>query len=450
MKLKLAVLVLLVLVNVLPALLRQAYSQQGLGDQSLTFGLVFGAFITPALWPLLQFKTLVFNVLLPDWVEGHLALKFGALLLTPSHNFSAELSPKQPDYSLEAYWSLLPNRTSGWRDASGNTFGGREPHPTKECSAFYLHPSTWYTSQGWNGEPLNPITSYLADDAIGPQHAGAFNLKCRLFAPRFRQMAAAGFLQPDGGLANANSRQALDLAYSDVKRAFQYFLQHHHRGEAIFVVGHSQGSVLGERLVREFFNDDAKLFPYLAAAYLPGWTFFHHDFAHGLVRVCQTAQQTGCVVSWRTFARGGNYRAFLHVDAPSEQHSAKICTNPLSWRSDDLEHRPHTDNLGGLHVMHYLTMWKYLVGGNTYPADRVCPPALVSEISDAQCDGEGNLLITPPTHYGYGWGLWPFPAFTFAAFPGSNLHTYDVNFFFANVQQNVLDRLEAWKAEVRS
>lgn len=255
-------------------------------------------------------------------------------------------------------------------------------------------------------------------------------------------MAAAGFLQVNR-LDNANSRQALQVAYEDVRNAFLYMLSVHPPGEPIVLVGHSQGSVLALRLLKEFFHSKSKFKPLLGAAYLPGWTVFEEELNQVGLEVCTKPDQVGCVISWRTFARGAHTKAFLHRDPPEgESWSKRVCTNPLSWRTD-LVHVDKSENLGGLQVMHYRTMFNYLVGFKS-PKDRVRPPPLIPHVSDAQCDEHGNLIISPPSHFGYGWGIWPFPAWTFASFPGQNLHTYDFNFFFANVRQNVEDRINKW------
>jgi len=318
--------------------------------------------------------------------------------------------------------------------------GGSTVNGTRKiCSAFYLHPSTWYTSTSWNGNALNPVTSYLSDDAIGPQQANVFNLVCRIFAPRFRQMAATGFLQ-ENGIDNVNSARALNVAYEDVRNAFLHFVKNDHRGEPIVVVGHSQGSILSARLLKEFFDKDEMYYKYLVAAYLPGWTFFEEDFMANQVKVCRDAKQIGCVTSWRTFAKGGDVKAFIYVEPkPPQRHP--ICTNPLSWKTDS-EYVSSTFNLGALEVMHYKTMWRYLIGYKT-PADRVRIPNLIPNMADAQCS-DGHLFIKPPGSFGHGWGMWPFPSWTFASFPGQNLHTYDYNFFFENIRQNAKARVESW------
>ena len=144
------ILVLFILYSVLPEAIRTIYSEQGHGDQHLTFWVVFGAFISPLLWPVLQLKTLVMNVVFPavnlGWLESHLMYSVGRALLTPREDFDPAKVPPKPDYHNEDYWSMLPNRKQSVREdaaehAVGEMFDGDEQPRTeseKICSAFYL------------------------------------------------------------------------------------------------------------------------------------------------------------------------------------------------------------------------------------------------------------------------------------------------------------------------
>jgi len=165
-------------------------------------------------------------------------------------------------------------------------------------------------------------------------------------------MAAAGYLQ-ENGLDDPNSKQALNVAYSDVKRAFEYFLEHYHSGEPIIIAGHSQGALLSQKLISDLFKDKP-LDEYLAAAYLVGTTVFDVEFKGSSVGICQHKDDVKCVMSWRTFGHGGDTKAFLHFEPPTPQ-ARPICTNPLSWINDGA-HQPKSKNLGGLQLMHYNTM----------------------------------------------------------------------------------------------
>jgi hypothetical protein len=102
------------------------------------------------------------------------------------------------------------------------------------------------------------------------QQASAFHLGCRVYAPRFRQMTAAGYLNRTQG------RPALDLAYTDVKAAFDSFLFRRNTecSRSIVLASHSQGTTLMERLLLEYFAKDtvqgARMRRQLVVAYLIG------------------------------------------------------------------------------------------------------------------------------------------------------------------------------------
>ena len=136
--------VLFVLYNVVPVIVASIYGDHGHGNQHLTFWFVFGSFLSPMLWPVLHFKTLVLNVVLPalnlGWVEAEMTYALGRALLTPGEPFHPERIPPKPDFSNEDYWSMLPERTKSIReDASELQVGDTTIHlKEKICSAVYL------------------------------------------------------------------------------------------------------------------------------------------------------------------------------------------------------------------------------------------------------------------------------------------------------------------------
>jgi len=421
------------------------YVNHGPEGQHLTFLVVVAAFISPLLAPILQIKNVLLVHLLPAEVEAYLVNTGGQWLLTPSKPFRLEEAGNLTDYSNPLHWACYGGR--------GDT-GEQTPPDAKHCSdynlceavdVFYLHPTTWYTSSSWNAPALHPVTQYLAVDAITPQQGNAFNVAGRIFAPLYRQMCAAGFIQGGAIESDENSASALAVAYSDVRAAFQYYLEHENKGRPIILAGHSQGSLLAEKLLHEFFHKQP-LKKQLVAAYLIGWTVFakqYEDPHEHAVTICKSKHDTGCVISWRTFGFGGDPSLFLHVEPDSPQ-DRRICTNPLSWKENDSEYISHKYNLGGLDLMHPRTMFWYLIGVSR-ASTRVTQPTKTESISDAQCK-DGNLFVTKPSDYGYGW--WLHPAWTFAMFPGQNLHPYDYNLFFYNIRQNTVDRVMAFLGRV--
>lgn len=435
----------LVLALAIPAVVeiaRVAYDGHGHGDQLAVLVIVVASFVSPVLAPIIHLKLLLLNDFLPLWVETEIVRAAGRYIFTPIGDFEDYDQGPSTDYSDDDNWSMLPGRG----DTSDLVPPGVQTcNDAQLCGAadvFYLHPTTWYTSASWNAPVRHPVTVYLSDDAIGPQQANTFNIVGRVFAPRYRQMSAGSFLQEDG-FANLNANKSLHVAFEDVSNAFRYYLEHHWDGKrGIIITGHSQGSLLGEKLILEFF-EGKPLQDFLIAAYLPGWSIFREkydknpDRYHG-VRVCDHPEMLGCVISWRTFAKGGDPTAFLHVEAPSTT-DRPICVNPLNWK-DEGGYAGFEENKGGLDLMHPWTMWLYITGVRT-SVNRIALPELSPSISDAECE-MGALYITPPRRFGAGWYVWP--AWHFATFPGLNHHPYDLNFFYANVRDNVAQRTRAF------
>ena len=77
--------------------------------------------------------------------------------------------------------------------------------------------------------------------------------------------AAGG--EPAYFLATMKKIQAFELAYQDVKKAFEYYLEHYNNGRPIIIASHSKGSTHTIRLLKEFF-DGKQLKEKLVMAYL--------------------------------------------------------------------------------------------------------------------------------------------------------------------------------------
>lgn len=54
-------------------------------------------------------------------------------------------------------------------------------------------------------------------------------------------------------------KAALDLAYRDVRDAFEHYMANFNHGRRFVLIGHSQGSIHLERLVREELDNDRRL-----------------------------------------------------------------------------------------------------------------------------------------------------------------------------------------------
>ena len=95
-----------------------------------------------------------------------------------------------------------------------------------------------------------------------------------LYSPNYRQAHYKVF---DEFRWENGGKRAFELAYEDIKRSFEVYLQKYNEGRPIIIAGHSQGSGHAIRLLQDFF-DGKKLKSKLIAAYLPGTRVTSNDF----------------------------------------------------------------------------------------------------------------------------------------------------------------------------
>jgi len=315
------------------------------------------------------------------------------------------LLPATPEYSDEASWAALPWRVSG-ADAVPKGVARLQP---LDVDVFFVHPTTYFGDAGWNGPTDGWLTRLVTEVTLRGQ-ASAFNAAGRIYAPRFRQMTLAGFDEPQV------RPEALAVAYSDVRRAFEFFLDHWSEGRPLILAGHSQGSRMVLRLLDEYFQKEGPLRARLVAAYPVGARVWSgaYERAEFDVPVCESPTQTGCLVTWRTLAEGTSLDVDDNVD--EEKDGVTMCVNPLTWTPGS-EPAPASLDLGSIPIP--------MIGGPGRPT-----PGLVG----ARC-AEGFLWIDPPSPWN--WRYW-------SSHSGGNWHAYDYALFYMNVRQNARARAEAF------
>lgn len=314
----------------------------------------------------------------------------------PKGNFS-DVKLSAPDYALPKNWSALPDRLDSadlvaipeWKDMQA----------TAAADVFFIHPTSYIGKKGqknWNADLYDAKVNEDVDAAPIRYQATIFNAAGKIYAPRYRQAHLNAFFTKK----KADAKQALDLAYEDVRNAFKYYLDHYNRGRPFILAGHSQGSLHAKALIKEFI-DGTPLQKQLIVAYLPGWHISEDDFNN--IPPCATPDQTGCFTSWRTVKEGYEPR-LLHM--PDKNI---VVTNPVRW---DLNPAPtkKEDQLGGI-LLDFHTMRKKLV------SVRIHDDLLWS----TKPDFPGAILLTK-----------------------RNYHIADYNLFYADVRKNAQDRVRAY------
>lgn len=231
-----------------------------------------------------------------------------------------------PDYNDLYYWAAHPAKKD--RSDSIPSFLKDEKRDTL-ADVFFLHPTTY--TKNMSG-PLNaPINDETLNDATDDKtilyQASVFNNCCRIFAPRYRQAHLRNYFMPKSDASTA----AFDLAYEDLKNAFQYYLDHYNNGRPIVIASHSQGAMHAIRLVKEFF-DGKPLQKQLVCAYIVGWQIKPDDLKN--IPVGDKPDATGCYVGWRSYKKGET--DFII----NSEKGGSVCVNPISWTISGEETKP--------------------------------------------------------------------------------------------------------------
>lgn len=298
-----------------------------------------------------------------------------------------------PDYGQIELWAAHPSK----KDLADERPEGNWVHgETRQADVFFLHPTSYLDERGneqWNADLKDAKTNKKTDEGAIHFQASAFNAAGYVYAPRYRQAHLHAYFTKD----TASARAAFELAYSDVRQAFIYYLQHYNQGKPFIIASHSQGTTHAIRLIKEMI-DGKDLQNQLIAAYLLGMPVHKDDFT--TLPPCENPDQTGCYSGWRTFKKGYE---------PTWKEKEVVVTNPLSWKRNS-DYIPATANPGAI-LRDFNDIYFNLV--------------------DAQVNG--NIL----------WASKP-------KFPGSlflttkNYHVADVNFYYFSIRANALNRVEQY------
>ncbi len=344
---------------------------------------------------------------------------------------SAEFTPVAPldanAYEDPALWYSRPgigvSDPARWQPPMAENTGLQpavEAKPARPVAVFFVHPTSYINLSSWNA-PLENGGDANAERIARIYLRGMaspFNAASELWAPRYRQATMGAFLTDA-----PEASQAIDAAYADVREAYRYFLSSIDPGTPIVLAGHSQGALHLKRLLAEEVRGSPAA-ARLVAAYVIGWPIsVQHDLPKLGFPACATPNQTGCVISWSSFAEPADPSSVLKIYATSRALDGELsgtspilCSNPLTGQFGGSA--PASDNIGTL-----------------VPDDDMQAGELVPGLVPARCDPRGLLLIGPPPEMGS------------YVLPGNNYHVYDLPLFWANTKADVNRRAEAWTSQ---
>jgi hypothetical protein len=324
--------------------------------------------------------------------------------ISKSHYFFKSINGK-PDYSDLNYWAAHPWK---WDPSDSIPKPLRNQSIDSTADVFFLHPTTYTTKLKWekiNAAVDNSNINHKTDYSTILYQASVFNQHCRVFAPRYRQANLWVFFKKD----KEKAAKAFELAYEDLKNAFEYYLQHWNNGRPVIIAAHSQGAMMAERLLKDFF-ENKPLQNKLVVAYVIGWPVPKEYFSS--LKMCSDSLQTGCICSWRTFRKGYIPSYLKNENAQSDDLLGRgntFVTNPLTWTTND-QSAPRSLNKGSV-------LYKF--------------NKIYKQTTDAKINN-GVLWVKKPKF------PWSFLYFS------KNYHPGDINLFYMNIRENIRQRIDAF------
>ncbi len=305
--------------------------------------------------------------------------------------FNLSESPPEPDYSNKESWAVLPDL---WNPYLEEIVGKPK---LKKSDVFFIYPTLFLDKKNpkWNTDIFDPSVRIDVLKKGVAYQASAWVKAANLYVPFYRQAHYRIFINP----YSEQGPEAGILAYKDVRRAFEYYLKHYNQGKPIIIAAHSQGSLHAKKIIQEFF-DGKPLQKKLIAAYLIGVKIEKSMFQE--IKPLQLPEQTGGFVSWNTFKKNKFPKRY------KDWFQGGIVTNPITWNTE--KKSKESQHLGVL-----------------YSDKKIYPKSLSVEIID------GMIWSTLPK----------VPKRFFLSFI-KNYHFADINLFWADIQNNAVNRSEAW------
>lgn len=314
---------------------------------------------------------------------------------------TVEPIPEAPDYSNEEMWAVYGEEGFGLPKGSKKEEETGNSENFNKVDIFYIHPTMYDDGDPWVASLEDESLNEAVDNWPIKHQASIFQGVGRIYAPRYRQAHYRCF-----AIGDARSLKALEVAYSDVKAAFEYWLENLSEGRSVIIAGHSQGSWHARWLLQDYF-DGTDLQKRLVTAYIPGMRMERDDYEN--IPFCHESDDTGCICTWMTYASGYTPEWLSATSGKDIDQTPPQCINPINWRTDGIK------SVKGQHLGALTEGYRIMYRG-----------VLQAKVED------GILWLDRPAAIG-GKRL-----------HRDNWHVGDLNLFWCNIRANAYERTSAY------
>jgi len=306
-------------------------------------------------------------------------------------------APTPNDYSDTKAWLCLPGRAKDActvdQDATVVAADGTltpetfTPDPKAKIDCFYVYPTVSLEPMG-NAD----MTAGPEEKAVITQQFARFSSVCRPYAPIYRQITLTALAALMSGKPIPANRE---LAYNDVRDAWNYYLAHYNHGRGVVLVGHSQGSGVLLQLIKNEIDGKPVQHRLVSAILMgtrlavPAGGIIGGDFKS--IPLCQAAGQTQCVITYASFRADAPPPANTRFGKVAMAGMVAACTNPASLAGGAGELHAYMATRGSFNGVSLVPgPW---VKGKTIDTPFVSLPGLLSSECVSNADGS-YLAIT--------------------------------------------------------
>lgn len=273
----------------------------------------------------------------------------------------------------------------------------------------YLYPTVYGTLTKVSDDvaDVDNITMRLGAAFSMATQAGVFEKSCNIYAPVYRQLTVSCLL----GLIENNQKAMLYVASQDLYHMLDYYFEHCNQGKPFILAGHSQGSVWLTVILEDYMKRHPEYLKNMVAAYVIGYSVTKEYLEKNPhLKFAERANDTGVIISYNTEGAGNKnqYNCVVREGA--------VAINPINWKRDDT-YAPAETNLGSLSLK----------------------GEMVSDYADARVDLERGVVVCESIEQSRQMQklLKPY-------FGSESYHLSDYSLYYANLQQNAEDRIQAF------